>query len=85
MTVLNLLAGILLPVKVHSTSHSTTEPTHALILCNTLPDDYVVELESRTDVVNIQKYDRRFTIISHLEILREYRRQHLQWKDSMYM
>ena len=57
MTVLNLLAGTPFPVKVYSTSHSNTEPTHALILCNTLPDDYIAQLRARTDVVNKKKYD----------------------------
>ena len=57
MTVLNLLVGTPFPVKVHSTTHSNLEPTHALILCNTLPQDFVSELHARTDVVEIKKYD----------------------------
>ena len=57
MTVLNLLAGTPSTVKVHSTTQSNLEPTHAIILCNTLPQDFVSELQARTDVVEIKKYD----------------------------
>ena len=57
MTVLNLLAGTPFTVKVHSTKQSNLEPTHAIILCNTLPQDFVSELQARTDVVEIKKYD----------------------------
>ena len=65
MTVLNLLAGTPFPVKVHSTTHSNLEPTHALILCNTLPQDFVTELQARTDVVEIKKYDIQMTACNH--------------------
>ena len=57
MTVLNLLAGTPFPVKVHSTTQSNLEPTHAIILCNTLPQDFVSELQARTDEFKIKKYD----------------------------
>ena len=65
MTVLNRLAGAPFPVKVHSTSHSNSEPTRAVVLCNTLPDDYVAELQVWTAVVEIKKYDVHMTVYNH--------------------